>query len=104
MQLCNSTSDIKIDRLGIHEEAACHRQGLSEPDGVEHRFAWPLSAQTSLCPVRLVRFGTGEGAGLWEGLAQRGGLGPGGGGVAARVLFLQSLTSVFVSHSFVSHA
>ncbi|KAL1258696.1 hypothetical protein QQF64_009273 [Cirrhinus molitorella] len=48
------------------------RRGLSEPDGVEHRFAWPLSAQTSLCPVRLVRFGTGEGAGLWEGLAQRG--------------------------------
>ncbi|KAL3980167.1 hypothetical protein ACER0C_016240 [Sarotherodon galilaeus] len=84
---------------------------LCKPDWVEQRIAQP-----HLCADGLVSRLPGarrettvprvwrierEGAGLWEGLAQRGESRGGGGEEeeAARVLFLQSLSPVFVSHT-----
>lgn len=83
---------------------------LCKPDWVEQSIAQP-----HLCADGLVSRLPGarrettvprvwrierEGAGLWEGLAQRGeSRGGGGEEEAARVLFLQSLSPVFVSHT-----
>lgn len=65
-------------------------------DGLVSRLPGARRETTVLKVWRIER----EGAGLWEGLAQRG-ESEGGGGEeeAARVLFLQSLSPVFVSHT-----
>lgn len=69
--------------------------------------------QTALCPVCLELgeyciasrpIADREGGRSMGGTSAEGELEGGGGREAARVLFLQSLSPVFVSHSFVSHA
>lgn len=83
---------------------------LCKPDWVEQHIARPIyradglvsrlpGARRETTVLKVWRIER-EGAGLWEGLAQRGELEGGGGEEeAARVLFLQSLSPVFVSHT-----
>lgn len=89
----------------LGEEGSCVNQTgwsntspspIYRADGLVSRSPGARRETTVLRVWRIER----EGAGLWEGLAQRGELEGGGGEEeAARVLFLQSLSPVFVSHT-----